>query len=204
MKIRSVVTPFLLALALVPAAALAQGDKPKEAAPPGMSSADVDAMMKAATPGEHHKPLQRYVGDWTYTIKMWPAPGQPEMESTGTVHAEPILGGRYVQSVYKGEFLGHPFEGRSTDGYDNVAQQYVSSWVDNAGTGIIHSTGTCDAGCRVFNMNASMLDPTSSKKISTKSVISWLDDNRYRIEMFMIDPGSGKSVKTMEIAAQRK
>ena len=203
MKIRSAVAPLLLAVALVPAAALAQGDKPKPAAPPAMPAAEMEAMMKAASPGEHHKPLQRYVGDWTYTMKMWMAPGQPAMESGGTVHAEPILGGRYVQSVYKGEFMGHPFEGRSTDGYDNVAKQYVSSWVDNAGTGIMSSTGTCDASCKSFTYQASMLDPMTGKKIDTKQVMTWLDDNNYKMEMFMVD-ASGQSTKTMEVTSKRK
>ncbi|MEA2692907.1 MAG: hypothetical protein QOJ16_2294 [Acidobacteriota bacterium] len=200
MKIRS----FLLAAALVPAIALAQGDKPKPADPHAMGGPEMEAMMKAASPGEHHKPLQRYVGDWTYTMKMWMAPEQPAMESGGTMHAESILGGRYVQSVYKGEFMGHPFEGRSTDGYDNVGKQYVGSWVDNVGTGIMNSTGTCEAACKVFNMTADMLDPMSGQKISTKSVVTWSDDNHFRMEMFMVDPKSGQPVKTMEMTAKRK
>jgi hypothetical protein len=204
MKIRS----FLLAAALVPAIALAQGDKPasnpKPADSHAMGGPEMEAMMKAASPGEHHKPLQRYVGDWTYTMKMWMAPEQPAMESGGTMHAEPILGGRYVQAVYKGEFMGHPFEGRSTDGYDNVGKQYVSSWVDNVGTGIMSSTGTCEAACKVFNMTADMLDPMSGQKISTKSVVTWSDDNHFRMEMFMVDPKSGQPVKTMEMTAKRK
>lgn len=205
MKIRSTVA--LLVLSLIPMAsiaALAQGDKPKEMTPPpGMSSADMEAMTKAATPGENHKHLQRYVGDWTYNLKFM-APGQPAMESTGTMHAEPILGGRYIQSVFKGEFMGQPFEGRSTDGYDNVAKQYVSSWVDNQGTGIMNSTGSCDAGCKVVNMNADMLDPVSGKKIATKQTTTWSDDTHFKMEMFMVDPASGQSVKMMEISAQKK
>jgi len=207
MKIRSAVAPLLLALALVPAVLLAQGDKPASnsmpAAPPAMGGPEMEAMMKAMSPGEHHKPLQRYVGDWTYTMKMWMAPGQPATESGGTVHAESILGGRYIQSVYKGEFMGQPFEGRSTDGYDNLAKQYVSSWVDNAGTGIMSSTGSCDASCKSLTYTASMMDPMSGKKIDTKQVITWSDDNHYKMEMFMVGPG-GESVKSMEVSAKRK
>jgi Protein of unknown function (DUF1579) len=205
LKIGFVLTLALLALA--PALALAQGntqgDK-KPAPPPGMSAADMEAMMKAATPGENHKMLQRYVGDWTYSVKTFATPGQPAMESTGTMHAEPILGGRYIQSVYKGSFAGQPFEGRSTDGYDNVTKQYVGAWVDNMGTGILNSSGTCDAGCKVVSMSADMMDPTSGKKIATKSVTTWSDDNHFKMEMFMINPASGKSIETMEISANRK
>jgi hypothetical protein len=203
MKIRSAVAPLLLAAALVPAALLAQGDKAKPAAPPAMGGPEMEAMMKAMSPGEHHKPLQRYVGDWTYSMKMWMAPGLPAAESSGTVHAESILGGRYVQSVYKGQFIGQPFEGRSTDGYDNLAKQYVSSWVDNAGTGIMNSTGSCEGACKSLTYTASSMDPMSGKKIDTKQVITWLDDNHYKMEMFMLNPG-GEPVKSMEVDAKRK
>lgn len=205
MKIRSTVALLVLSLAPIASSSAPAQDKPKEMAPPpGMSQADMEAMTRAATPGENHKHLQRYVGDWTYNIKTFAAPSQPAMESTGTMHAEPILGGRYVQAVYKGDFMGQPFEGRSTDGYDNVSKQYVSSWVDNFGTGIMNSTGTCDAGCKVVNMNADMMDPASGKKVATRSTTTWIDDSHFKMEMFTVDSASGKSVKMMEINAQKK
>src|SRR5215213_2959322 len=125
----------LLALTAVPA--MAQ-DKPKETAPPGMDQAAMEAMMKAISPGENHKHVTRYAGDWTYAGKMWMDPGQPPTESTGTMHGEAILDGRYVQTVWKGNFMGMPFEGRGTNGYDNLSKQYVSTWIDNMGTGIMY------------------------------------------------------------------
>ena len=36
----------------------------------------MEAWMKAATPGEHHKHLSKSVGSWTYEGKMWMQPGQ--------------------------------------------------------------------------------------------------------------------------------
>ncbi len=79
MKIR--LTAAALCLLALPA--LAQ-DKPKEpaAADHGMAmgAAEMEAMKKAMSPGEPHKRLARMVGDWTYTNKMWMAPGQPPMD----------------------------------------------------------------------------------------------------------------------------
>jgi hypothetical protein len=203
MKIRTAVVLSLFALSLVPVAVLAQGDKP--APPPGMDKAGMEAAMKAATPGEHHKHLQHLVGDWTYSSKMWMAPGQPAMESNGTIHADSILGGRYVLSVYKGDMMGQPFEGHSTDGYDNTTGKYVSSWVDNMGTGIMNSTGSCDTPCKVVTMNSEpMFDPMSGKKMASKEVITWADDNNFKFEMFAVDPAGGPTMKVMEVAAKRK
>ena len=45
--------------------------------------AAMEAMQKAATPGEHHKHLDALAGNWTYKIKMWMEPGQPPTESDG-------------------------------------------------------------------------------------------------------------------------
>ena len=79
-------------------------------------------------PGEQHKQLARMSGDWTFTQKFWMAPGQPPGESSGTMHADVLLGGRYVEHSWHGSFMGMPFEGRGTEAYDNVGKQYVSSW----------------------------------------------------------------------------
>ena len=62
------------------------------------------------------------------------------------------MGGRYVEHTWKGKMMDMPFEGRGTEAYDNVAKQYVNSWVDNMGTGIIHQTGTCDDAVRSLHL----------------------------------------------------
>jgi hypothetical protein len=201
MKARSLaVSLSLLALAALPV--LAQ-DKPKEpAAAPGMS-ADMEAMQKAAAPGEPQKKLARLAGDWTVTTRAWMAPGQPPMEAPGTMHGEVLMGGRYVEHTWKGSFMGQPFEGRGTDGYDNVGKMYVSSWVDNMGTGIMHMTGTCDQPVKVCTYTGDVWDPMSGKKTSMKEVITWADDNNFKNEMYGPGP-DGKEMKWMEIVAKRK
>jgi hypothetical protein len=172
----------------------------------GMSAADMkameEAMTKAAAPGEHHKAMGRYVGDWTFTNTMWMDPSQPPMKSDGTVHSEWMLGNRYLHQVYKGSFGGQPFEGHSIDGYDNVSGKYVSSWVDNMGTGIMSSTGTCDAAHKVCTMMSEGLDPMGNHQ-TTKMVTTWTGDDRYQMEMFMVDP-AGKETRTMLIEAKKK
>jgi len=193
----------LLGGALSGGALRAQENKPGDN-PMGMTPEQMEAMQKAMAPGEMHKHLAKMAGDWTFTNKMWMAPGQPPVESTGTMHAETILGGRYVQSVWKGSFMGQPFEGRATEGYDNVSKQYVSSWVDNMGTGIMYSTGTCEDGGKKCTIVGNTSDPTTGGTTSMKSVLTWIDDNSFKNEMYTKDPASGQEVKMMEIVAKRK
>jgi len=202
MKHRSIVAAlFLLALCSTVVSAFAQ-DKSKPAAAPAMSNAEMEAMMKAATPGEPQKKLARLAGDWTFTNTFW-MPGQPPVTSNGTMHGVVLMGGRYVEHTWKGDMMGMPFEGRGTDAYDNVGKEYVASWVDNMGTGIMHSTGTCDAAVKVCTYMAEMWDPMSGKKTSSRSVITWMDDNNFKNEMYGPGP-DGKEAKMMEIVAKRK
>jgi hypothetical protein len=204
MKARSLaVTLSLLALAAAPVFAQDKPaqDKPKDAA--AMGGAEMEAMMKAAAPGEPQKKLARFVGDWTFTNTFWMAPGQPPVTSSGTMHGEPLMGGRYVEHTWKGDMMGMPFEGRSTEAYDNVGKMYVNSWVDNMGTGIMYQTGTCDDAVKVCTYQGEMWDPMSGKKTTMKQVITWADDNHFKNEMY--GPGPvGKEVKMMEIVATRK
>ena len=198
MKIR--LTAAALCLLALPVFAQ---DKPKEPAAPAMGAAEMEAMQKAMSPGEPHKRLARLAGDWTFSQKMWMDPSQPPMDSAGTMHGEAILGGRYVQTTWKGNMMGMPFEGRSTEGYDNLAKKYVNSWVDNMGTGIIHSTGTCDDQGMKCSYKGDMIDPMTGKPSYMRQEITWTDANTFKNEMY--GPGlDGKEFKWMEMVIKRK
>lgn len=199
MKIRSFAAAFSLLALTVPA--MAQ-DKPKEGAP-GMDPAAMEAMMKAMSPGEPHKLLARYAGDWTFTNKMWMDPSQPPTESSGTMRGETILDGRYVQATWKGNMMGMPFEGRGIHGYDNLSKQYVSSWVDNMATGIMYSTGSCDAAGKKCEDKGDMMDPMTGQKSYMRSVTNWTSDKSFTMEMYGPGP-SGQEVKMMEFVVTKK
>ena len=206
MRSTAVVLSLLALLIVLAVPLVAQDtpqDKPKESAP-AMSAAEMEAMQKAGTPGEPQKRLARLAGDWTFTNKMWMDPSQPPQEAGGTMHGEVLFGGRYVEHTWKGDFMGMPFEGRGTDAYDNVGKQYVSSWIDNMGTGIMYQTGSCDDAGKVCTYTGEVWDPMTGKKCTMKSVITWLDDNTFKNEMYSNNNPEGKEMKMMEITAKRK
>lgn len=200
MKVR--VGIAMLSLCMLTGVAGAQENKGQQA-PPAMGAAEMEAMAKAATPGENHKHLGRYVGTWNTSMKAWMAPETPPMESKGTMQSEWILGGRYLQSTYKGDFMGQPFEGRSLEGYDNVTKQFQSTWIDNMSTGIMVSKGTCDAGCKTLTMNGEMADPMTGKTMQVKSVTTFTDANSWKMEMYGPGP-DGASFKMMEIVGTKR
>ena len=198
MKIRSTVAALSLLALTVPAFA----EEKAAGAPAGPSPAEMAAMEKAMSPGPEHQQMAKGVGDWTYSNTVWMAPGAPPMQSSGTMHAETTLGGRYLVEDWHGMMMGAPFEGRATTAYNNLAKHYESTWVDNMGTGILYSTGNCDAG-GVCSYSGDMWDPMSGKKVTTRSVMSWMGSDTFKLEMYGPGP-DGKEMKTMELVAKRK
>jgi len=165
------------------------------------AKAEMDAYMKLAQPGEHHKRFGNFAGNWTVSGKSWMEPGKPPTEFSGTVEYTSLLGGRYLQSVHKGSFFGQPFEGRALDGYDNATHEYFSTWIDNFGTGVMVFRGTCEDPCKTLTETGEGFDPMQGKVVKSKEVTTLVDPDTYRFEMYMV--GDGKDVKVMELTAKR-
>jgi hypothetical protein len=197
---------LLLAAALPPAAhAGAEPTKPAAApaAPAQPSAAEMQSMMALMSPGEHHKRLGGFVGHWTTKNKMWMTPGQPPVENEGTMDAEWSMGGRYLVARHKGNFMGMAFEGQEIDGYDNLTGKYVQSWIDNMGTGILSSSGSCDdADCKAVTMTGDMVDPMTRKKGIYKATTTVVNPTTFKYEAWWT-PEQGDTVKMMEITATK-
>lgn len=175
-----------------------------ETAAPPMDSA---AMMKAwndyMTPGEQHKLLAAQNGKWEGKVTMWMTPDAPPSESKGTAVNQMILGGRYQEAKFTGTFNGMPFEGKSILGYDNAKKVFVSTWIDNMGTGIMNVEGPWDPATRSITFTGEMIDPTTGKKCKLREIMTFIDDKNQKMEMYNTMPGT-KEYKSMEIVYTRK
>jgi hypothetical protein len=154
------------------------------------------------TPGKFHEMLAKDNGAWSADITMWNSPDSPATKTTGNVMNSMILGGRYQQSKHNATFWGMPFEGISTLGYDNAKKIFVSSWVDNMGTGIMHTEGALDSATNTINFKGTCTDPTTGKDCAIREVFTWLEPNKQKMEMYMTV--NGKEYKSMEIISTRK
>jgi hypothetical protein len=175
------------------------------------SEAETMAMMtELAKPGENHKLLADGVGKWTYTMKWWMDPSAAPTESSGTSVAKEVMGGRYVISEHTGKvpmpgadgkLVESDFKGMSVEGYDNVKKKFVSSWIDNMGTGIMLSEGDYDAASKslTYRTECEMMPGVKTK---IREVIK-ITDKDHRTFEFYEDRG-GTEVKTMEIKYARK
>ena len=176
-------------------------------APPQMSpeqKAMMDKMTKAAAPGAQHTMLTKMAGEWTCKVKYQMDPSQPWQESQSTATITALMDGRYIQEVDAGQMSGMPFSGMGVTGFDNVSGKYVSTWIDNMGTGIETSVGTADASGKVITWVSTMNDPMTSKPKSSRMVTTVIDDNHHTLEMFTVPPGGKKEAKVMAIDYMRK
>jgi hypothetical protein len=158
---------------------------------------------EAMEPGEQHKHLAAMAGNWAYSGKMWMDPSAPPMETAGTSTCTMILGGRYLQQEVSGYFQGTEFKGYGLIGYDKLAHQLRSVWVDNMGTGMMIMTGTCDETGKVFTSYGEIKDPTKGQAQKIKAVTTIIGPDEMKDEMFMILP-DGKEIKNMEMIYKRK
>lgn len=176
-------------------------DAPK--APSPEEQAMMEAYEKMGRVGEPHKQLARMVGEWTYENHMWMEPGKPPMVSTGTSVSTAIWDGRYIETLFKGDYQGQPFEGKSISGYDNLKGKYVATWIDSMSTGIFITYGSHDAAANATTYTGEMDDPLQpGQTIPVRQVDRWIDADHYTFEWY--ETREGKEAKTMEIRYSRK
>lgn len=164
--------------------------------------AAMDAMMKAAAPGEAHKKLAALAGTWDATVKTYMKPDAQPMVSHAVGTNKTILGGRYVEQDFNGDFMGMPFSGIGFWGYDNMKKQYVAAWMDNMGTGLMTLTGTQDSPTQ-YTFKGTAPDPMSGKDTPFEERLTVVDNDHHTLEMYGPTP-DGKMFKMMEITYSRK
>ena|ERR1041385_852892 len=204
---------YLTAIALSGAICLPAfaADDKKEKGDKQPSESDMMAMMmEIAKPGENHKLLQEGVGSWSYAVKWWMSPDAPPSESKGTSVARAVMEGRYIITDHTGKMqmpgpdgkmMDTEFKGMAVEGYDNAKKKFVSTWIDNMGTGIMHMEGTYDPATKTLTYTGEyeMMPGTKTKVRQTIK----LTDKNHRLYEFYEDRG-GKEVKTMELTYDRK
>ena len=173
--------------------AYSQGDK---------QAAEQKAWMDYMTPGPTHQLLAKSDGEWNEELTMWMEPGGQPVKSTSSASNRMILGGRYQHSTHTGNVMGMPFEGIGITGYDNIKKVFVSTWIDNMGTGIMYSEGKWNEATKTVEFKGMGVDPVSGKELKIRQVMKIVDDNTETMEMFTTK--DGKEFKSMEIKMSRK
>jgi hypothetical protein len=144
-----------------------------------------EAMVAYGTPGPHHKLLDPMVGTFQTKVTSRMSPDQPWEESTGTCTNRWIFDGRFLESNFRGEFMGMPFEGRGLNGYDNSTQEFVGFWTDSWSTGLAPiSRGTADASGTVITLHRKMQDPLTGQPVRMCDVTTIQGPKSHKMESY--------------------
>lgn len=195
-----------LALVLACALPLSMAAEPPATDAPAMTAeqkAMMDAWTKAGTPGAEHARLgEQLAGTWNATMTMWMDPAAPPMTETGTSTNSMVLDGRHVHMAFKGQFMGRPFTGFGTTGYDNTLRRYTSTWVDNMSTAVMIALGDYDAATGTYTFRSEMADPAAGgKPIPIRETLQVIDADNHVMEMF--ETRDGAEARTMRIEYRR-
>lgn len=161
------------------------------------------AMMKAMTPGEPHRRLATLAGEWTFTSRVWLEAGAPPSEGTGSATSTMVLGGRYLQSAYRGDLVGVAFEGFGLLGYDNTTEQYQAVWLDNMSTTLMFLTGAFDDASRTLTLRTALNDLVKpATKVPVREVLTIADADTHTRKVF--ETRDGRETLKLEIRYTRK
>lgn len=153
-------------------------------------------------PTAHHLAMKADEGTWDAVVKSYGAPGQPPLESKA-VEVNKIVGaGFWMQTEFKGQMAGAPFEGRGLFGYDPVAGTHVGTWVDSMGPVPAILTGTCKDGCREVTSTFTLAFGPGQSAVF-REVAKQIDANHRTMAMWMTGK-DGKEMLMMEIAYTRR
>jgi hypothetical protein len=173
--------------------------------PPGFTEEDMKACILAATPNEKHTRLTKEAGVWHGKTKMWMTPGAEPTESECTSTVTPLMDGRFTQVKWEGDMPGMgPYNGLGIFGYDNVAKEYVSMWLDNHGTGIMTGTGEASDDGKTITWNFTFNCPLKKGPAKMREVETITGPNTKTLDMYGEDPKSGKEYKMMSIELTKK
>ena len=153
-------------------------------------------------PTKEHQWLQQLAGEWTYEGECVIAPGQPPIRTTGTETTR-TLGGFWVITENRGEFMGMSVTGVMTLGYDPKKQKYVGTWIESMTNYMCRYEGTLDDSGKTLTLNTegpAMDQP--GKMASYREVIELKDkDNKVFTSSIERD---GKWVQFVKMTSKRK
>ena len=163
--------------------------------------ADYEKLM---TPGAEHQLLGKFVGEWNIESKWYPGKGAPAMESKATSSTKWILNGRFLQSDFRGDMMGKPFQGLGIEGFYTFKKKYTMIWLDETATAIYTAEGTASPDGKTITYMGKHDDPmTGAKDIDVKYVGTMIDDNKH-IFQIIEKPGTPDEYTAMEMTYTRK
>lgn len=166
------------------------------------SAAAMQAWIDFATPGDMHRLMASWDGTWTGDMNSYMQPGAPPVSAPATVKSKMILDSLYQVTEYTGTMMGQPFSGQGILAYDKAKKEFVNTWIDNMGSGVVIMRGTYDPSTKTLQLKGTQTDPVSGKDSNIREEIVFPDDNTQIMTMW--GDMHGKEVKFLDGTFKRK
>jgi hypothetical protein len=154
-------------------------------------------------PQKEHQWLNQLVGEWDTEGEIHMAPDMEPIKSTGTDTSR-MLGGFWLVSDVKGEFMGMTMEAKLTIGYDTDKKKYVGSWVDSMNSYMWTYEGSVDESGKVLTLNTQGPCPQRGGQMANfKEVIEIKNKDEHTFTS-SIQEEDGKWTKMVSVKYRRK
>ena len=155
-------------------------------------------------PGPHHERLGSLIGSWDLRGRWRATPDGEWVEFEAVAEREWLYDGRYVRETVVSDWGGEAFEATAFLGYDNVREEYVQVWLENASTGVQVSTGKADpAGSTITLEGVNSNAMTGEKDVWQRSVMTFAEPDRTVYAGFARDAG-GAQFQSLSMVADRR
>jgi hypothetical protein len=171
-------------------------------AQPVDSAAAMQAWMDFATPGDMHRLMASWDGTWSGDMNSYMNPGAPPVTSPATVKSRMILDSLYQVTEYSATMMGRPFSGQGILAYDKAKKEFINTWIDNLGSGVVIMRGTYDASSKTLRLKGTQTDPVTGKDSGIREEIVFPDDNTQILTMW--GEMNGQEVKFLDATFKRK
>ncbi|MEM6671932.1 MAG: DUF1579 family protein [Planctomycetota bacterium] len=153
-----------------------------------------------APPTKVHEKLQESVGEWNGTIDS-NYPGMPPMKSAAT-ETVTSLGPYHTVSRFSCDFMGMPYEGLGTMGYDPETETMHGTWTDSVNTYHNVMKGKMDLETGTVDMIYEAPAPDGSGLVRHRNHVQ-LGKDQYSIHFYMGAEGDELHFMTLEMKRKK-
>lgn len=105
--------------------------------------AELEKAKRYTAPGENHKELERFLGQWDTETRLM-LPTGPTAPEKGSASYSWLMEGRWVKGESSGSMMGMPIRTFGILGYDNFKMSYVTANVNSFDTTLTTFEGDMD------------------------------------------------------------
>ncbi len=148
--------------------------------------------MDTSGPASKHEFLSQHIGEWTGTLRTWPRPGSPPVESECTMTVSSMLEGRFIRVETSAEIPGvGPFVGLGVHGFDNATRRFQGSWIDSLHASVLSGAGELNPDADTLTWTITFICPLAKQPTTLRRIERRTGKDAMSIEFIETDPASG-------------